>query len=244
MSPILLAGPSRLCLIPFLVVASLLAVPAASGQTVATDTTAAGESVVPNTDPVDVRVLRAVYGIDAPPFVVSVRTVNDTAYPVFLGSAPALAAGAALTGSDLDPALKLAASGVVTLGVTRALKNLFKRPRPYVALDGIVARDRGHQGESVFDPHSFPSGHTSTAFAIATSVSLSYPEWYVVVPAATWATTMGLARMWHGVHYPTDVAAGAAIGTVSALAVHVLLPDVLGGDEDMAVIPVRIVIPL
>lgn len=225
----------------------LLAAPVASAQ-VASDTTAAGDSVVPNTDPIDVRVLRAIYGIDTPAFVVPVRLVNDAAYPVYVGAAPALGAGALVTGADLDPALRLAAAEALNFGVTYALKNIVGRPRPYAALDSLPARDRGHMGDDVFDPHSFPSGHTSMAFVVATSLSLSYREWYVVVPAATWATTMGLARIWHGVHYPTDVAAGAAVGIASGAAVHFLLADVIGGitsgDESAAVVPFRMVIAL
>ena len=173
-----------------LVAALVLLAPAASAQA-PTDTTAAGDSVVPNTDPADVRVLRAIYGIDTPLFVVPVRAVNDAAYPVFLAVGPAVAAGALVTGGDLDPALRLAVTGAANFGATTALKDLFKRPRPYAALDGVAARDRGHQGDGVFDPHSFPSGHTSTAFSIATSLSLSYPRWYVVAPSVAWGDDDG-----------------------------------------------------
>ena len=231
-------GPLRPALVALAV---LLAAAPASGQ--AADTTAAGDSVVPNTDPVDVRVLRAIYETDAPLFVVPVRAVNATAYDVFLAVGPVVGAGALVTGGDLDRPLRLGVTGVVNYAATRALKNLVERPRPYAALDGIDARDRGHQGDDVLDPTSFPSGHTSTAFAIATSLSLSYPRWYVVAPAAAWATTAGLARVWHGVHYPTDVVAGALVGAGSAVAVHLLVPDLLGGDDDPPVVA-RVVLPL
>ena len=59
---------------------------------------------------------------------------------------------------------------------------------------------------------SFPSGHTSSAFATATSLSLAYPEWYVIVPSFAYAGTVAYSRMHLGVHYPSDVAAGALIG--------------------------------
>lgn len=205
------------------------------------DNTPDGDNV-PNTEPVDVRLFRAVYDVEARPFEVSMRAVNGSAYPVFIGAAPALLAGAALDGASTRPALRLALAEAGTVALTFALKGAVQRPRPYAALDGVRARDRGHTGE-VFDPFSFPSGHTSVAFAIATSLGLSYPEWYVVAPAAVWAGGMGLARVWHGVHYPTDVLAGAALGTGMAVLAHVLLPDE-DSEGEALVVPVRVVVGL
>jgi membrane-associated phospholipid phosphatase len=83
------------------------------------------------------------------------------------------------------------------------------------------------------DPYSFPSGHAAVSFALATSTSLSYPEWYVVVPAYAWATATSLARVWHGVHYPLDTMAGAAFGAGAAVLVHLLLPEVDGEDDEL-----------
>ena len=59
---------------------------------------------------------------------------------------------------------------------------------------------------------SFPSGHTAAAFSLATSLSITYPKWYVIAPSAIWACGVGFARMNQGVHYPSDVLTGAAIG--------------------------------
>ncbi len=198
----------------------------------------------PNTEPFEVVLLRRVYDADTPVVAVPLRLVNASAYPVYFGAAPALWAGTVATGAPLDPALRLTVAQAVNFATTFALKNLIQRPRPYVAVAGVAARDRGHQGDDVFDPHSFPSGHTSSAFVIATSLSLSYPEWYVVVPAAVWAGTMGVTRVWHGVHYPSDVLVGAVIGTASGAAVHLLLPRVLGEESDTVAAPFRIVVPL
>ncbi|WP_420454375.1 phosphatase PAP2 family protein [Rubrivirga sp.] len=214
---------------------------AAQAQDVPVDTT----NLPPNTEPYEVVVLRDIYDADGPLVAVPMRVVNTSAYPVYFGAAPALWAGSLLADEDLDPALRLTVAQAANFGLTFALKNLVRRPRPYVAVAGVTARDRGHQGDDVFDPHSFPSGHTSSAFVIATSVSLSYPEWYVVAPAAVWAGLMGVTRVWHGVHYPSDVLVGAAIGTVSGAAVHFLLPRVFGEERDAApAMPVRVVIPL
>ena len=69
---------------------------------------------------------------------------------------------------------------------------------------------------------SFPSGHTSSAFALATSLSIVYPKWYVIVPSYLWASSVGYSRMHLGVHYPSDVLAGALVGTGSAFLSHAL----------------------
>lgn len=53
-------------------------------------------------------------------------------------------------------------------------------------------------------------------FALATSLSLSYPKWYIIVPSYAWAGSVGYSRMDLGVHYPSDVLAGAVIGAGSA----------------------------
>ncbi|NHA02763.1 phosphatase PAP2 family protein [Mucilaginibacter sp. HC2] len=68
--------------------------------------------------------------------------------------------------------------------------------------------------------YSFPSGHTSLAFATATTLSMQYKKWYVTVPAYAWASSVAYSRMYLGKHYPTDVLAGAAVGIGTSLAGH------------------------
>ena len=216
--------------------ALLLAVALAAGPAAAqvrADTT----DLPPNTEPFEVALVRSVYGVDAPAVAAVLHAVNDSAYPAYFGAVPVHGLATLAVGGDLDAPLRLAVAEAGAVGLTVALKNLIRRPRPYAAIDGIVARDRRHQGDDVFDPYSFPSGHTSTAFVLATSLSLSYPEWYVIAPAAAWAATMGVARVWLGVHYPSDVLVGAGVGVGAAVAVHVLMPDVFDGEDVGAAAP-------
>jgi membrane-associated phospholipid phosphatase len=100
-------------------------------------------------------------------------------------------------------------SAAITSGITIILKYSVNRDRPFVTYPDITQKsDAGSP--------SFPSGHTSSAFSTATSLSLAYPKWYIIVPSFAWAGTVGYSRMYLGVHYPSDVLAGAIIGAGSA----------------------------
>ena len=113
-----------------------------------------------------------------------------------------------------DKALKkeavyMAGSFVLSSAITLAMKDIIKRERPFNKYSFIIKRDAGGS-------YSFPSGHTSAAFTTATSLSLLFPKWYVIAPSYLWAVTVGYGRMYLGVHYPTDVFAGALVGAGSA----------------------------
>lgn len=99
----------------------------------------------------------------------------------------------------------IGASLVIAAGITTGLKYSVKRERPFVTYPVI---DKVMNAGSP----SFPSGHTSDAFATATSLSLAFPKWYIIAPSFVWAGSVGYSRMDLGVHYPSDVLAGAAIG--------------------------------
>ena len=112
----------------------------------------------------------------------------------------------------LKNAVYVGTSVVGTFAVTYGLKYWVDRQRPYERYSHRV-----HPYSTESSP-SFPSGHTATAFALATSLSIKYPKWYVIAPSALWACSVGVSRMNEGVHYPTDVLAGAAIGAGFAVA--------------------------
>ena len=89
-------------------------------------------------------------------------------------------------------------ASALNLGFTMGLKYTINRQRPFRSYPSLI----GNKVEAN-DP-SFPSGHTSIAFATATSLSLAYPKWYVIIPSYAWAGAVGYSRMYLGVHYPTE----------------------------------------
>lgn len=105
--------------------------------------------------------------------------------------------------------LNAAVAVIGTYGVGYILKKSVNRNRPYVKYPFL-------QNYKIENDSSFPSGSTSVAFSAATSLSLSYPKWYVIAPAALYATGVGYSRLHLGVHYPSDVVAGAVLGAGSA----------------------------
>ncbi len=139
------------------------------------------------------------------------KFISNTTTAVAL-SAPIAMGVVALINKD-DDLLKNALYIGVSIGVdgalTYSMKKIINRPRPYATYPDIYA----YQTETSM---SFPSGHTSLAFTTATALSLKYPKWYVIAPSYFWACSVGYSRMNLGMHYPSDVLAGAILGAGSA----------------------------
>jgi undecaprenyl-diphosphatase len=132
-------------------------------------------------------------------------------------------------------ALAAALSAGLGLAVGKVISELVDRARPFVA---------DPHGVHLFASHSadpgFPSDHATAAFAIAVAILLRKRGWGIVALVA--ATVLSVGRVALGVHYPSDVLAGAALGSAAALALWApplrtrvdRLADWIGGYWDRA----------
>lgn len=156
----------------------------------------------------DVKVFRAVYTLRRGPLtpVMRIFTLAGTAGALW----GVLAAAAFVLGGFYLPALLVPWAAVAGSWVlAEAAKYLFDRARPHDSGLGIAPLVKTPSSSS------FPSGHSATAAAGAISLSVTYP-------AFTPAFVLGgliviLSRIYLGVHYPSDVCAGAVIGALCAL---------------------------
>ena len=116
----------------------------------------------------------------------------------------------------LYAAVRMAIVGVVGVALYKYLKSRLVRERPYISLAGITA------GTRALDRYSFPSGHTLHAVSFTTLAVTSFPELaWLLVP---FAALIAASRVVLGLHYPSDVAAGAIIGAALAVLSMLLMP--------------------
>lgn len=103
--------------------------------------------------------------------------------------------------------------GAIALGVSHIpvaiVKKLYPRIRPYLALPGT------NTFRKPLSDHSFPSGHTTAIFSATVPFMLQSP--LLALPLLPVAMIVGFSRIYLGLHYPTDVLAGAVIGTSAAI---------------------------
>lgn len=94
------------------------------------------------------------------------------------------------------------------------LKHLIARSRPYDCIRGLIPL--------ITPPtdYSFPSGHTAASFAVGVLLFRKLPKRYGI-PALVLAALIGFSRLYLGVHYPSDVLAGALLGTGISYAAEV-----------------------
>jgi len=111
--------------------------------------------------------------------------------------------------NQINTGVCIAAGIALNTAITIGLKYSINRNRPYITYPEIKPIETENTP-------SMPSGHTASAFNIATSLTLFYPKWYVAVPAYTWASGIAYSRMYLGVHYPSDIIAGAILGSGTA----------------------------
>jgi membrane-associated phospholipid phosphatase len=165
----------------------------------------------------DIEILRAINSPEDLPSDDFFRFISNSE-PYIVAAVPVAIGGYGLIRHDdkqFRTGCVIVAATAFCAGVTNILKYTIDRERPFVTYPDITKKsDAGSP--------SFPSGHTSSAFATATSLSLAFSKWYVIVPSYGWAATVGYSRMHLGVHYPSDVLAGAVIGAGSAWLTHYL----------------------
>ncbi|RUO29514.1 phosphatase PAP2 family protein [Aliidiomarina sanyensis] len=106
----------------------------------------------------------------------------------------------------------LLAAFLVEIPVYWVLKNTLRRTRPYERVKHFTSLIQAS------DKFSFPSGHTTAAFMFAGICAVIMPS--LALWVYLWAVAIGLSRIALGVHYPTDIVAGALLG--SGLATFVL----------------------
>jgi membrane-associated phospholipid phosphatase len=139
------------------------------------------------------------------------KFISDADAPIVIG-VPVAMVGISFLNKDKElrrKGIEACVAQGLNVATVYLLKEVVKRPRPYVTYPDL-------RNVTIEDSWSFPSGHTSASFAFATSMSLSYPKWYVIVPSYTFASAIGFSRMYLNVHYPSDVLVGAILGSASA----------------------------
>ncbi|MDI6802471.1 MAG: phosphatase PAP2 family protein [Bacteroidota bacterium] len=105
---------------------------------------------------------------------------------------------------------------VITIAVSdqfnsSILKSLIGRPRPCHIMDGTMVVDQIRLLVNCGSGYSFPSSHATNYFATATLISFFYSKtkWLFFV----FASSIAFSRVYIGVHFPSDVVAGAFVGT-------------------------------
>lgn len=168
----------------------------------------------------DIGLLRKVYTSQDLPADGFFRGISNSVSPIAV-SVPLLYFGGGLFQKEKDlqcntwfqngirSGLTIGGAGLISY----ALKISVQRQRPYVQYNDIVPKMHTSS-------YSFPSGHTTFAFATATIVSLNHKKWYITVPIYAWAATVAYSRLHLGVHFPTDILGGMVIGTGTGFLVH------------------------
>jgi undecaprenyl-diphosphatase len=136
-------------------------------------------------------------------FQVASRLGDGIAWYVLILALPVLYGAGAV-----KPAIAMALTGLLGVVLYTFLKRLFVRERPFITHQAI------NRAAAPLDRYSFPSGHTLHAVSFTWQACAHFPELgWVLLP---FAALVAGSRVVLGLHYPTDVLAGAAIGAALA----------------------------
>lgn len=117
---------------------------------------------------------------------------------------------------DKRLALRIGYITITSMCVNGVVKNIVKRPRPFAS--GAVNPARAHTATG----YSFPSGHTQTIATWSTAFAMYFKKAWVRVPAGIGIVAVAFSRLFLGVHYPSDVIVGAALGIGIAIGLSVV----------------------
>ena len=171
----------------------------------------------------DVRLLSRIYHANGSFATGWMSGADYVAYPVLFGVPIAVwALHVGGIGVSQRDAVSMTGSWLIAAGGALVLKKVIKRSRPHVQVPEISPKMQYAGARSLDVSASMPSGHAAISFALATTASLQYPEWYVVAPSMLLASSISVSRIWLGVHYPSDVLAGATLGVSAAILVHLI----------------------
>lgn len=110
-------------------------------------------------------------------------------------------------------ALRMILTVFALASIVMVIKFAIRRPRPEGEFGEIYRRS---------DPHSFPSGHAARSILLAVLAVGWGPPWLALI-LVPWAPLVALARVALGLHFPTDVLAGALLGFTAGLIALVLV---------------------
>jgi undecaprenyl-diphosphatase len=132
------------------------------------------------------------------------RLGNGVAWYTLVAALPLLYGRAAVR-----PAIGMALTGILGVLIYQRLKHTLLRERPFIRHAGITL------AMPPLDRYSFPSGHTLHAVAFTWQAVALFPQLgWVLIPLAT---LIAVSRVVLGLHYPSDVVAGGAIGAALAM---------------------------
>ena len=158
-------------------------------------------------------------------------------YALFVVAGLAVVSWFIRSGADRERRLAVytaVASALLAVLVASIIQHIYVHERPFVLRSDV----------NLLIPHgadpSFPSEHSSAAFAIATGIALYRPRFGLILLVL--ASVVGLARVYVGLHYPADVAGGVLVGSSAAGAVWVARPLLAWLDANVVVrlLPVQL----